>query len=145
MNYNKQRLPERQETAAPVRGSFDIPFFALTLLLLTIGVIMVLSASFPRAYYQGKSPMYYFLRQGLFAAAGVCFMIVFSKINMAVYRRFSFWVLAVSVLLLMVVPIIGTLRRRRKALDQPWLYDLPAVGDREDRRGALFRQHDLQL
>lgn len=108
MNYNKQRLPERQETAAPVRGSFDIPFFALTLLLLTIGVIMVLSASFPRAYYQGKSPMYYFLRQGLFAAAGVCFMIVFSKINMAVYRRFSFWVLAVSVLLLMVVPIIGT-------------------------------------
>lgn len=108
MNYNKQRLPERQETTAPVHGSFDIPFFVLTLLLLTIGVIMLLSASFPRAYYQGKSPMYYFLRQGRFAAAGVCFMIVFSKINMAVYRRFSFWVLAASVLLLMVVPIIGT-------------------------------------
>lgn len=107
MNYNKQRLPERQENAAAVRGSFDIPFFALTLLLLTIGVIMVLSASFARAYYQDKSPIYYFLRQGIFAAAGVCFMIVFSKINMSVYRRFSFWVLAISVLLLMAVPIIG--------------------------------------
>lgn len=110
MNYNKQRLPERQETtaAAPARGSFDIPFFALTVLLLTIGVIMVLSASFARAYYQGKSPMYYFLRQSLFAAAGVCFMIVFSKINMSVYRRFSFWVLAASIVLLMAVLIIGT-------------------------------------
>lgn len=108
MNYNNQRLPERQETVARTRGSFDIPFFVLTLLLLTIGVIMVLSASFPRAYSQGKSPLYYFIRQAGFAAAGVFFLIFFSKIRMTVYRRFSFWVLAFSVLLLMVVPIIGS-------------------------------------
>lgn len=107
MNYNNRKLSERTEESAAVRGSFDIPFFTLTLMLLTIGVIMVLSASFARAYYQGKSPIYYFLRQGLFAGAGVCFMIVFSKIDMSVYRRLSFWILVLSVVLLMAVPIIG--------------------------------------
>lgn len=58
MNISGLRLPVRQTRAAAgaKRGSFDLPFFVLTLLLLTIGVIMVLSSSFARAYAQGKSP-----------------------------------------------------------------------------------------
>ena len=45
MNISDLRLPARHVKAAdgPKRGSFDLPFFVLTLLLLTIGVIMVLS------------------------------------------------------------------------------------------------------
>ena len=56
MNISDLRLPARQAkaSAGPKRGSFDLPFFVLTLLLLTIGVIMVLSSSFARAYAQGK-------------------------------------------------------------------------------------------
>ena len=56
MNISDLRLPARQTkaSAGPKRGSFDLPFFVLTLLLLTIGVIMVLSSSFARAYAQGK-------------------------------------------------------------------------------------------
>lgn len=52
MNISDLRLPARQTkaSAGPKRGSFDLPFFVLTLLLLTIGVIMVLSSSFARAY-----------------------------------------------------------------------------------------------
>lgn len=59
----------------------------LTLLLLTIGVIMVLSSSFARAYAQEKSPTYYFVRQAAFAVAGVVAMIFLSKVRMATYRR----------------------------------------------------------
>ena len=58
MNISGLRLPARRSGAAagPKRGSFDLPFFVLTLLLLAIGVIMVLSSSFARDYAQGKSP-----------------------------------------------------------------------------------------
>ena len=82
----------------------------LTLLLLTIGVIMVLSSSFARAYAQGKSPTYYFVRQAAFAVAGVVAMILLSKVRMVTYRRLSLLVLGVSIFLLAVVwiPHIGT-------------------------------------
>jgi len=112
MNISDLRLPARQAkaSAGPKRGSFDLPFFVLTLLLLTIGVIMVLSSSFARAYAQGKSPTYYFVRQAAFAVAGVVAMILLSKVRMVTYRRLSLLVLGVSIFLLAVVwiPHIGT-------------------------------------
>ena len=112
MNISDLRLPARQAkvSAGLKRGSFDLPFFVLTLLLLTIGVIMVLSSSFARAYAQGKSPTYYFVRQAAFAVAGVVAMILLSKVRMATYRRLSLLVLGVSIFLLAVVwiPHIGT-------------------------------------
>ena len=112
MNISDLRLPARQTkaSAGPKRGSFDLPFFVLTLLLLTIGVIMVLSSSFARAYAQGKSPTYYFVRQAAFAVAGVVAMILLSKVRMVTYRRLSLLVLGVSIFLLAVVwiPHIGT-------------------------------------
>ena len=57
MNISDLRLPARRSGAAagPQRGSFDLPFFVLTLLLLTIGVIMVLSSSFARAASNSRS------------------------------------------------------------------------------------------
>ncbi len=112
MNISDLRLPARRSGAAagPQRGSFDLPFFVLTLLLLTIGVIMVLSSSFARAYAQEKSPTYYFVRQAGFAVAGVGAMILVSKVRMATYRRWSLVLRGVSIFLLAVVwiPHIGT-------------------------------------
>lgn len=111
MNISDLRLPARHVKAAdgPKRGSFDLPFFVLTLLLLTIGVIMVLSSSFARAYAQGKNPAYYFIRQAGFAVAGVVGMILFSRVRMATYRRWSLLLLGVSIFLLAIVwiPHIG--------------------------------------
>ena len=101
MNISGLRLPARRTGAAAgaKRGSFDLPFFVLTLLLLAIGVIMVLSSSFARAYAQGKSPTYYFVRQAGFAVAGVVGMILFSHVRMATYRRWSLLLLGVSIFL----------------------------------------------
>ena len=111
MNISDLRLPARRSGAAagPQRGSFDLPFFVLTLLLLMIGVIMVLSSSFARAYAQGKSPTYYFVRQAGFAVAGVVGMILFSHVRMATYRRWSLALLGVSIFLLAIVwiPHVG--------------------------------------
>ena len=98
---------ERKDTRST---RIDLPFAALTLLLLTIGVVMVLSASYARAYYSaatGHNAAYYFLRQLGFAAAGTVIMFALSRFPMSFYRRMSFPLLAVSVALLALVPVIG--------------------------------------
>ena len=112
MQYAGTRLDrgvvrERKNTR---NGNIDLPFAALTLLLLTIGVVMVLSASYARAYYSastGHNAAYYFLRQLGFAAAGTAAMFLLSRLPMGFYRRMSFPALALSVALLALVPLIG--------------------------------------
>ena len=94
------------------RGRLDLPFALLTLILLTIGVVMVLSASFARAYYDPTNvtkgnAAYYFVRQLIFALLGVAVMYFASKFPMAFYRRFSFLVLLAAIALLVLVPLIG--------------------------------------
>ena len=94
------------------RGRFDLPFAILTLILLTIGVVMVLSASFARAYYDPSrvtkgNAAYYFIRQLIFALLGIATMYIASKFPMAFYRRFSTLVLLAAIALLILVPIIG--------------------------------------
>ena len=38
-----------------ITGGFDVPFFALTMLLLAIGLVMLLSASYPTAYFSSDN------------------------------------------------------------------------------------------
>ena len=94
------------------RRGFDWPFFLLVLLLLTVGVVMVLSASYPRAYYDpghvtGGRPAYYFVRQLLFAALGLGALWLASRFPMGFYRRYAFPFLGLTVLLLLLVPFVG--------------------------------------
>ncbi len=111
MNENIRRIPRRAarpEPAETVRGGMDFPLLALTLMLLLFGLVMVFSASFPSAYYEGHSPAYYFIRQAGFAAFGAFLMIVCSRIPMATYRRYTVLIFLLSMAALALVPIIGT-------------------------------------
>ena len=92
------------------RGPIDLPFLALVMLLVAIGLIMVLSASFASAMYDldpdvntGGDPMYYFNRQFGFAVAGVIFMFIISKIDYQRFRLLSVPALAGSILLLLMI------------------------------------------
>ncbi|NCC67811.1 MAG: hypothetical protein EOM14_06400, partial [Clostridia bacterium] len=94
------------------RGPMDLPFLLITLLLLTIGVVMVLSASYASAYYDlnnetGGSATYYFSRQLLFAVMGIAAMYVCSRLPISVYKRFAFMVLLAAIGLLLVVLVTG--------------------------------------
>lgn len=108
----RSRQPSRKSTAGRKavvrRGQIDLPFFLLTVIILTIGVIMVLSASFARAYYESAAPTKYFVRQLLFSVSGVGLMLLASRIPVATYRRVSMLVLVTAIGLLALVPIIGT-------------------------------------
>ncbi len=106
--YDREELTrEAQSRTATRRGPMDLPFFFLTMIILTVGVIMVLSASFARAYYQSDDPTRYFTRQLLFAVSGTALMLLASRFPVYIYRRFSMPLLAASIFLLILVPIIG--------------------------------------
>lgn len=88
-----------------VTGSIDIPFLALTIALLTIGLIMLFSASYPYAYYKIKNhdSYYFFTRQFIFAVVGLVAMFIMSKVNYKWLRVVTIPLLAVTLLLLVVV------------------------------------------
>lgn len=92
------------------RGPIDLPFLTLVLLLLAVGLVMLLSASYPSAYYNldpnidtGGNPYYYFNRQLAFAAFGLFVMFLTARFNYQYYRWLSVLVLAGSVVLLLLV------------------------------------------
>lgn len=89
------------------RGMADIPFLILTILLVAIGVIMLFSASYARAYVEKGNAAFFFVRQAGFAVSGIFIMLVVSRVNYQAWRAASFLVLAGAVILLVAVPLIG--------------------------------------
>ncbi len=102
----KARAIERAGYEA-AKGPLDVPFLLLALLLTGIGLIMVLSASFPSAYYETGKPLYYFNRQAVFAVLGVAAMLFLSKWNYARLRGLSRLSMLASILLLVLVLVPG--------------------------------------
>ena len=98
-----------EESRELARGPLDLPFFILVLLLTGIGLVMLLSASFPSAYYEteGRNPMSYFIRQGVFAIMGVAAMLFIGKINYQRFRALAKPLLYVSIVLLVLVILPG--------------------------------------
>lgn len=91
------------------RGPMDLPFLMLVIMLLGIGLIMVLSASYASAYYDPKvsSPYYYFIRQLIFGVGGIAVLYFVSRINYQTFRWLSVFVLIIAFVLLIMVLIPG--------------------------------------
>ena len=114
----KTEHPELRAPELDERGLPDLPFLLLTVILVVVGVIMLFSASYASAYADPKihNSAYYFVRQGIFAVAGLGAMWFISRINYQAFRFFSFFVLAGSVFLLFLVPLILSAVRLRPCL-----------------------------
>lgn len=99
------------------RGKIDITFLSFVLILLTIGLVMLFSASYAYSYeYYGNS--YKFIsRQALFAAVGVAVMLLVSKIDYHFLRKFAwivfFGVLAMLAILLILPPMVSGMDVKR--------------------------------
>ncbi|MDR1629577.1 MAG: FtsW/RodA/SpoVE family cell cycle protein [Oscillospiraceae bacterium] len=84
-------------------GGMDIMFFALVLLLLGVGLVMLFSASYPYAYYKEGKSTYFFERQLYFAIAGLVAMLIVSKVKYEYFKLAAIPLLGVSLLLLVLV------------------------------------------
>ena len=100
----------RQEAWEAARGPMDMPFLILALMLLGIGLIMLLSASFPSAQSSANlknDALYFFKRQGFFAVVGIGLTLAVSKINYERLRGLATLALYGSLGLLVLVVIPG--------------------------------------
>ena len=90
------------------KGRIDMPFFILVIALLTVGLIMMFSASFVSALYNtaNHDSLYYIKRQLLFAVAGVIGMFVVSAIDYKVIRKLTIPLFALTIVLLVVVRLL---------------------------------------
>ncbi len=87
-------------------GKIDITFLSLVLILLSVGLVMLFSASYAYSYaYFGNS--YKFIsRQAIFAVIGVALMLLISKVDYHILKKFSWVIYLASVAMLVIVLIL---------------------------------------
>lgn len=110
MIVNRKKLTAQDSALRPVetdRGMIDVPYLVLTVLLVVIGLIMLFSASYARAYYKTGNSAKYFISQLMFAVMGMGVLFLFSRIPYEWYQKLSLLILFVAVAILALVPLIG--------------------------------------
>ncbi len=70
-----------QKTNRITRGKMDMVFFAMVMILLTVGLIMLFSASYAFAYYNYGNSYKFIIRQAEFAVVGIVLMVLISFVD----------------------------------------------------------------
>lgn len=83
-----------------------------TLLLSIIGLIMIYSSSYIFSASKYNNPYRYVILQGIFLIMGIIIMIIFSKIDYNLYKKYSniFLLISAILLILVLIPGIGSVR-----------------------------------
>ena len=89
------------------KGSNDYIIWIVVIMLLALGLIMVLSASSATSLAESGDSYRYFKKQVIAAAVGVFMMIVLSRIDYRIYKRFTILIYVVVVGLLLAVKFVG--------------------------------------
>lgn len=91
-------------------NQLDFILLIVVILLLSLGLIMVLSASSPTSLAETGDDSYsYFRKQAIFAVVGVIAMLFISKIDYRFWKKFykiAYWV-SIILLLMVLIPGIG--------------------------------------
>ncbi|MFW6035126.1 MAG: putative lipid II flippase FtsW [Halothermotrichaceae bacterium] len=86
----------------------DYIIFFVVLILMTMGLIMILSASSIRAYNMYGDSFYLFRHQLIWSLVAIAAMIFFMNIDYHIYKKYAVLILFSTIAALIVVLIIGT-------------------------------------
>lgn len=111
---------------APGFGKLDFGTLIIIVLLMTVGLIALFSASYPAALYKFGKPLYFIRNQGIFALMGLAGMLFVSTIDYHIYARFQKPLFLVGIILLVLVLIPGVGVPHNNATR--WL-NLPLLGE----------------
>jgi len=129
---NTNRRPSHREPAKKQEGFFamilngasqgdiDYTFLSIVAGVLAMGLIMLLSASAPRANSMFENSYYFFFRQFIFAVLGVVGMLIISRIDYRIYRQYASMAMIVCCFLLLIVLVPGIGVERNGA--RRWLF-----------------------
>ena len=93
-----------------LNNSVDFTLAITVLLLLSIGLVMVLSASSPTSLQESGNSYEYFVRQLFFTILGLIGMYFASKVDYRIYQKFykqAWWLSAILLVAVLVVGIEG--------------------------------------
>lgn len=88
-------------------GKPDILVFTAVIVLLSIGIVMVFSASSVMGINDFRDPYHYVKRQVIWAIVGVILMFILAKIDYKIYQDLALPGLLLSFILLVLVLVIG--------------------------------------
>ncbi len=88
-----------------IGGKMDLTFLFLLLIILTVGLVMLFSASYIYADTHYNNSYYFITKQATFAVVGVILMLLVSKIDYHFIRKFAipFYLLMVVFLIIMLI------------------------------------------
>lgn len=105
-NRTRTTIQNQSQTGAkPARGKMNISFFFLVIVLLSIGLVMVFSASYATSLNETGNSLTIVLKQAVFIIAGVVIMVFASFVDYHIYRRFK-WVIYFGALILMCMALL---------------------------------------
>lgn len=88
------------------KGAIDIPFFLMLITIVTVGLVMVFSASYTYSYYFRGGSLTIFGKQLIFTAIGLTLMMMVSRIRYEYFRYFARLAAVISLGLLVLVLIL---------------------------------------
>ena len=97
---------KRTKTLKNKSGKIDITFLSIVLILLTVGLVMLFSASYAYSLEYYDSSYRFISRQSIFAVVGVVLMLLISRIDYHIWRKFAWVIFAVAILLLIVLLLL---------------------------------------
>lgn len=107
----REKIPAKEDRRLTHRAgeTVDYPFLFLLLLLMTVGLIMLWSASYAQSEYDTRytDSGRYLRKQALCAGIGLMALWVFSRIPAGAWYRFAWPLYGVSIALLLSVLVIG--------------------------------------
>lgn len=87
-------------------GRLDLTFLSFVLILLTIGLVMLFSASYAYSYENYGNSYKFIVKQALFAGGGILAMFITSRINYHVWQKMSWLIFGATTLLLIILLIL---------------------------------------
>ena len=91
---------------------FNKYIFITTIILSIIGIIMIYSSSYIWSTFKYNNPYKYVLSQSIFFILGLVLMLIFSKVDYNIYKKYSNLFLGICfiMLILVLIPGIGSVR-----------------------------------
>ena len=101
-----KKIARKKRSGLVQEGRIDITFLSFVLILLTVGLVMLFSASYAYSYENYGNSYRFILRQAGFALLGIAVMFFFSKIDYHFWRRCAWLIFGVAVFLLIILLIL---------------------------------------
>lgn len=98
-------------------GKADKPFSILVVTLVTIGLIMLFSASHVNALYNYGDSFHFIKSQLVWAAMGLTAMYIISRIDYHIFGRFAYLIMGITFVFLVVVLFMKPLNGAKRWID----------------------------